>query len=278
MKCEENMGKFLLILAGFSLSIGLATTDTIDFNKWVVKIQNVEQSNSEVGNVDVSQRVRDLMRKLNFDGDFTVNEYIAMNPRIARRFERNPIVSHPVDTKFLSDGSVFAEYEVNLTGNLLKTLMPSTGGGIPLAPLCCPTCKRPWPETLEVPDGVTLIPEETEPTTNYTGIIIDAQGLKLTPALFPKILNEDGKEAYGLSFVTENYAPELGLVSYVRTLSEAFSNDRAGLNPLRIDALRTSGRLNCDILIANTDAVRMHQSQRNLKLLEHCQVVVITGE
>ena len=49
------MGKFLLILAGFSLSIGLATTDTIDFNKWVIKLQNVEQPNSEVGNVDVSR-------------------------------------------------------------------------------------------------------------------------------------------------------------------------------------------------------------------------------
>lgn len=272
------MGKFLLILTGFILAIGWATTDTIDFNKWVVKLQNVEQSNSEVGNVDISQRVRNLILKVNFDGDYTVHEYIAMNPRIARRFERNPISSRPVDTKFLSDGSVLAEYDVNLTGTLLKTLMPMTGGGMPLAPLCCPTCKRPWPETLAVPEGVTLIPKETGLTTNYTGIVIDASGLKLSPALFPKILNEDDKEVYGLSFVAGNSAQDLGLISYVHSLSDAYRNDRAGLNPLRIDALRVSGRLNCDIVIANSDAVRMHQSQSNLKLLEHCQVIVITSE
>ena len=100
----------------------------------------------------------------------------------------------------------------------------------------------------------------------------------MNQALFPKILNEDGKEAYGLSFVAGNYAQELSLVSYVRTVSEAFRNDRAGLNPLRIDALRVSGRLNSDLVVANSDAIRMHESQRNLKLLEHCQVVVVTGE
>ena len=270
------MGKYLLILTGFILAIGWATTDTIDFNRWIIKIQNVEQASNDVGKIDVSQQIRDLILKLNFDGDYTVAEYIGMNPRISRRFERNPIAARPVDTKFLSDGSVLAEYDVNLTGTLLKTLMPTTGGGIPLAPLCCPICKQPWPETLAVPEGVTLIPKETGITTNYTGIVIDASGLKLSPALFPKIVNEDDKEVYSLGFVSDNSAQDLGLISYVHNLSEAYSSDRAGLNPLRIDALRVSGRLNCDIVITNSDAVRMHQSQSNLKLLEHCQVVVIT--
>ena len=272
------MKKLLFIFACLGLSIGLATTDSIDFNRWAIKLKNIEQPGTEVGNIDISSRVIELIRKLNFDGDFTVGDYLSMNPRTSRRFDRIPMLARPVDTKFLSDGSVSAEYELSITGTILKTLMPKTGGGIPLAPLCCPVCKRPWPDNLEIPEGVTLIPEETEPTTSYTGIIIDAQGLKLKPALFPKILNEEGKEVYGLSFVSDNYVQESGLVSYVRNLSEAYQNTRAGLNPLRIDVLRTNGRLNSDIIITNYDAERMHQSQRNLKLLEHCQVVVLTGE
>lgn len=272
------MRKLLLILVITGLSISMGTTDTADFNRWVVKLQNVERSSADAEEIDISQQIRDLVRNLNFDGDFTVGEYLTMNPKVSRRFERNPILARPVDTKFLSDGSVSAEYEVPITGSILKTLLPKTGGGIPLAPLCCPVCKRPWPEDMEIPEGVSLIPEEKEPVTNYTGIIIDAQGLKLTPALFPKILNEDGKEAYGVSFVSDNYAQELGLVSYVRSMAEAYRNERAGLNPLRIDALRVSGRLNSEIVITNNDAVRMHQSERNLRLLEHCQVVVVIGE
>lgn len=271
------MKRFWLILTSV-LAIGLATTDSIDFNKWRIKIQNYEQTNALVENIDLAPRIRALIQNLAFDGDFTVSEFLATNPKVARRFERNPILAQPVDTKYLSDGSVSAEYIISITGPILKNLLPRTGGGIPLAPLACPVCLRPWPEKLEVPAGVTLIPLTTEPVTNYTGVIIDARGLKLTKALFPKILNEDGKEVYGLGFVAENYAAELGLVSYVPTLAEAYRNERAGSNPLRIDALRTTGRLNSDIVITNHDAVRMHQSLANLKLLEHCQVVIITEE
>ena len=272
------MKKLLLIFVGLGLSIGLAATDSIDFNRWTIKLKNIEQTGTELGNIDFSSRVMELIRKLNFDGDFKVGEYLSMNPRIARRFDRIPMLARPVDTKYLSDGTVSAEYELSITGTILKTIMPKTGGGIPLAPLCCPVCKRPWPENLEIPEGVTLIPIETEPTTSYTGIVIDATGLKLKPALFPKILNEEGKEVYSLSFVSDKYVQESGLISYVKNQSEAYLNDRAGLNPLRIDALRVNGRLNSDIIITNFDAERMHQSQRNLKLLEYCKVVVITGE
>ncbi len=272
------MKKILFIFFGFILSIGLAATDSVNFNRWTIKLKNIEQPNAEVGNIDFSSRVMELIRKLNFDGDFKVGEYLSMNPRIARRFDRIPMLARPVDTKYLSDGTVSAEYEMSITGTILKTIMPKTGGGIPLAPLCCPTCKRPWPENLEVPEGVTLIPIETELTTSYSGIVIDAAGLKLKPALFPKILNEEGKEVYGLSFASDKYIQESGLISYVKNQSEAYMNDRAGLNPLRIDALRVNGRLNSDIIITNFDAERMHQSQRNLKLLEYCKVVVITGE
>jgi len=272
------MRKFFICLIFIGLSIVWAMTDSIDYNRWIITIRNVEQTNAATENVELLPKVRDVIRNLAFDGDFTVGEYLAMNPKVARRFERNPILAKPVDTKFLSDGSVSAEYEIPITGPILSTLLPKTGGGIPLAPLCCPVCKRPWPENLEIPEGVTLIPQETEPTTKYTGIIIDARGLKLTPALFPRILNEDGKEVYGLGFVAQNYAQELGLVSYVQNLSEAYRNERSGINPLRIDALRTAGRLNSDIIIANSDAVRMHESQQNLKLLERCRVIVIMGE
>lgn len=274
------MRRFLILFAVIGCSMVLAGTDSINFNKWTIRLQHVEipDAKVEASDIDFSQPVKNLIRSLNYDGDFTVEEYLTMNPRVSRRFERNPILTRPVDTKYLSDGSVSAEYEVSITGSILKTLIPKTGGGIPLAPLSCPLCRRPWPEDLEVPEGIKLVPEEQEPIITYTGIIIDAQGLKVKPALFPKIFNEDGKEAYGIGFALENYVQDLGMVSYVRTMSEAHRSERAGLNPLRIDALRVNGRLNSDIIITNNDAIRMHQSQRNLKLLERCQVLIVIGE
>ncbi|MCX8014726.1 MAG: hypothetical protein N2748_01785, partial [candidate division WOR-3 bacterium] len=129
-----------------------------------------------------------------------------------------------------------------------------------------------------VPEGVRLIPLETEFTPKYTGILIDARDINLKPCLFPKVLTEQGEEIYGLSFATAEYVTKFGLVSYVTSFDEAFQSERVGINPLRITALKTSGPNKTDIIISQSDAKAMHNSQHNLSLLEKCQVVILINK
>jgi hypothetical protein len=219
-----------------------------------------------------------LIKNLLFDANRTVEDYLTENGRLSRQFDRITLNSKESDFKYLSDGSTIYEYEVPISGPMMKLLIPGTGGGIPLATLCCPTCNRPWPENMPVPEGVKLIPLENELTPQYTGVLIDARDITLNPALFPQVFTDEGKEAYGLSFADAAYVTAQGLVSYTNSLEEAFKSDRLGINPLRITALKSSGTNKTDIVISSASTKMMHSSQHNLKLLEHCQVVVLLSE
>jgi hypothetical protein len=230
---------------------------------------------AEPGKEVVAASILDALKPACFDAEMTVEEFWARNPMAEAKIGKFTVFPKKVQTRFLSDGSAELEYEIPLTGPILDGLMPETGGGKPLTPMCCPVCKRTWPEGEPVPPGVSLVPKEEEHPIPYTGVLVDARGLGLNPAFFPKISNEDGMETYGLDFVLRPYAVERGLVSYVYSTQEAYQSERLGMNPLRITALRSKGRNRTDLVIANPDAQKLHSSQWSLRLLERCQVVVL---
>ncbi len=267
------MKKILLfsVLFCFILCYG----DSIDFNSWTVKIE-IKESN--VSLAQISDQARIIIKNALFDANRTVEDYLAENSKISKQFSRININTRQSDYHFLSNGSTINDYEIPITGQIIKTLIPGTGGGIPIATLCCPTCHQLWPENLAAPAGTKLIPLENELTPEYTGVLIDARDITLNPTLFLKVFTEEGKEAYGLSFADSMYVVNQGLVSYVNSLDQAFNNERLGFNPLRITALKSSGLNKTDIIISDASAKMMHSSQYNLKNLEQCKVVVLIGE
>jgi hypothetical protein len=271
--------KTRIVIFSLLLCFAFSFADTVNFTTWTVK---VETKDSPSGLPDFQNRIeataKTLIKNLLFDSDRTVEDYLTENTKLARQFDRTSLKSKESDFRYLSDGSTIYEYEIPLTGSLMKLLVPGTGGGIPLATLCCPICKRPWPENTPVPDSVKLIPLENEFTPQYTGILIDARDITLNPSLFLKVFTDEGKQAYGLSFADENYVISQGLVSYTTSFDQAFKSDRLGINPLRITALRSIGLNKTDIVISTASAKMMHSSQHNLGLLEHCQVVVLISE
>lgn len=252
---------------------------TVDWTKLVVRAttraRNVQE---EASRDEIAQQFLSALRETNYDATRSVAEYLDENPYVASQTERTSFAPRRTGTKYLTDGSVELEYEINLTGPLLEALMPPVGGGKLLVPLCCPVCHRAWPEGNDVPPGVTLVPKEEENAIPYTGILIDARGLNLVPALFPRVVDEENREAYGPGFVQRSYGMDRGLASYVYATHEAYQSERLGMNPLRISALRATGRDRTDVVISNPDAQRLHSSQRNLKLLERCQVVLIIDQ
>ncbi|MCX7784747.1 MAG: hypothetical protein N2201_00730 [candidate division WOR-3 bacterium] len=267
-----------LIVLIILLIISFGFTDKIDFLNWSIRfsVKEKPEEPTEFQNL-LEAQAKSIIKQIYYDSCRTVAEYLSENPKINKQFARLNINPQEYANKFLSDGSLIMEYEVPITGPILKTLIPYTGGGTPLVPLCCPICKRPWPENVEVPKDVKLIPLE-EDSPRYTGVLIDARDISLNPALFPKIYTDDNREAYGLSFVKPEYCVERGLLVYTSSLTEAFQNERVGINPIRITALKSIGKNNTDIVISSSAGKLLHSSQNNLKLLEQCKVVVLISE
>lgn len=187
-----------------------------------------------------------------------------------------------VDTRYLSDQSVEVEIEVPITGVLADALLPKDfGGGQFLAPVyVCPTCGQPWPAGKPVPAGVQLVRADSG-RANFsagsanTGLVINAKGLGLVPAMAPKIINESGREIYGSRFVNREWAVKYGMAGYARDLGQARNNERAGKNPLVINALRASGPNKADVVVSDADAQRIHQAAQYQNFLEKCRVMFI---
>jgi hypothetical protein len=160
-----------------------------------------------------------------------------------------------MDKKYMSDGSVEVTVGMKLSGALAEALLPK-------AP--------PTP-----PTGLTGTLAPAAPGQVYTGLIVDARGLGVRPAMAPKILNEEGKEVYGSAWVSRDYAVREGMVGYLKDPVAAQTNPRVTDRPLLVKAMKVSGDGRVDLVIANADGAMIHSSAQNLSFLEKCRVIVL---
>jgi hypothetical protein len=109
----------------------------------------------------------------------------------------------------------------------------------------------------------------------YTGLVVDARGKGVRPALVPRILTEDGQEAYSQSYVLDGYRRNQGIAAYVSDPSEAKTHTKVTDNPLFIKALRHGDNSDTDLVISNAAAQTIHGVKDHFAFLEKAQVLVI---
>lgn len=152
------------------------------------------------------------------------------------------------------DGSVQVTVAMKLNGDFSSAFLPQSSGG---------------PEVIPMPQG------QGTPSTAFTGLIVDARGSGVRPAVAPKIRNEEGREVYGSAFVNRQYAVEQGMVGYLKDVESAKGNPRVTDRPLLVKALKTDGPNKTDLVISNNDAQVLHGMKEHLTFLEKARVMVI---
>jgi hypothetical protein len=164
-----------------------------------------------------------------------------------------------VDTRYMSTGDVEVDVEVPISGVLADALLPS-----------------PW-STMNPGQGYPgFQPTAVAPqSTVYTGLIIDAKGAGVRPAMAPKVLDEQGNEVYGSGYVSREYAVQIGVVGYEKDINRARQNERVTNNPIVVKALKAGGTNSTDIIISNADAQNVLAAAQNLNFMEQCKVMVI---
>ena len=163
-----------------------------------------------------------------------------------------------VDTRYMSDGSVEVEVEVPISGVLTDALLPQWGAPRPVG--------QGYPVSEYPAQPANIV---------YTGLIIDARGAGVRPAMAPKIIDEAGNEVYGTGFVSREFAVQIGVVGYEKDINRAARNDRVTDNPLVVKAVGASGTNKNDIIISNRDTQNVIASAKNLNFMEQCKVMVI---
>jgi len=112
-------------------------------------------------------------------------------------------------------------------------------------------------------------------STVYTGLIIDARGEGISPAMSPKVYNIEGKEIYGSAAVDRDFVLQHGIVGYVKDLKKAQQHQRVKGNPLIIKA-RSSEKAT-DLTISNEDASLLEKLDASQSFLREARVLIIVG-
>lgn len=163
------------------------------------------------------------------------------------------------EPKYLSDGSVEVTVEMPITGALTDAILPTQIGG------------QPW-----MTDMGQTMPGTMQPGTGaYTGLIVNAKGLGVRPAMAPKILDEAGNEVYGSRFVSRKWAVEMGMVGYDKDINRARTNDRVTANPMIVKGMKVSGANKADVVISANDAAAINTAAANQNFLDKCKVIFI---
>ncbi len=138
----------------------------------------------------------------------------------------------------------------------------------------------PMPSEKDKPSGLVSksnagVTADEKPATSHTGLVIDAKGLKVLPALSPRILDEKGEQVYGASYASREYAVQIGVCGYMKSLDAAAAHERVAGNPLVVKGLRTNGPALSDIVISDKDALKIRGASENLTFLKKCRVIVV---
>ena len=164
------------------------------------------------------------------------------------------------DPKYLSDTSIEVVYEVPMAG-ISEVMIPPTGFLDPFAPTAAATS-----------DAAAV----DAPTTGaITGLIIDCTGLGIRPAMSPQILDQNGGIVYGPSNYTREYAVKNGVAGYAKGLDAGKADDRVKGNPLVIKAVAVSGSNNVDVVIGNSDIMRIRSANSSYGILKDCRVLIV---
>jgi hypothetical protein len=206
---------------------------------------------------DALRNILEIIKGVRIDSETLVVNAMTQNDVIRTRVQGIVRGARTVNTRYLSDGAVEVTVEIRMANpaapndTLAATILPPQALGSQLQ----------------------NIPKAGNPV--YTGVIFDARGLGIRPAMSPKVLDEDGREVYGSAFVSAEWAAKFGIVGYAKDLEASKKNDRVAANPLVVKGTKVSGAAGCDLVIGNADAQGMRDMSKNLSFLEQCRVLIL---
>lgn len=161
------------------------------------------------------------------------------------------------DQQFMPDGTV----EIKLRIALYREL------GQAIFPLIVTAKKEAMPPAPPAAAGAA--------PAAFTGIVVDARGTGARPAIFPRILDEDGKEIYAATMVDGEAFTQFGMSGYTREIMIGPSHPRVAPNVLIVKALRASGSGKADVVVNKEDAQKINAASQNAGLFQQCKVMIV---
>jgi len=170
--------------------------------------------------------------------------------------------------KYLSDGTLEITMELSMLGGFAQLVLPPEIKQLE-------TIKQVETSGTDSSHSLNGTHITTEKEKIYTGLIVDTKGLDVQAAMVPKLLDENGKEVYGPTFVTREFAVQSGMCGYMTDMDVAQNSDRVGPHPLVVKGLSTEGPGKSNIIIGNADTAKLRGASEHLRFLRECRVIIV---
>jgi len=219
--------------------------------------------------VQARKQLLDMVLSVRIDGHQTVGAFLSGDSDLAAQV-RGLIQNSPYRGPGLFDEAGTIRVSEKLRGQLADLILPNT---IQFQSTIPPKLSTASGQGVETPDNA---PEEVgSGTRGYTGVVIDARGLKLTPALAPVVYGQDGFGAYGYFQVGRTNVAEKGMVAYAVSDNAKVLAERVGKRPLTVRALSAYGSWRTDVVIAASDARLVRAVVKTDSIADGCRVVIL---
>jgi hypothetical protein len=239
--------------------------------------------------------VRNLLeavKGIRVDSATLVENMIVTNDVIKTRVSGLVKGARPIKTDRLPDGSVEVTVGLSLNGDLFDAVVlkgfrrgqaaPEKSESRPApraeAPPAPPKTEMPVVPLPPPAAPLPAAPPPAEPNPlgeGYTGLVVDARGLGLRPALAPRLLDEQGKELYAGDVLTRDQAVQAGVAGYSKDLIAGSRQPRVTDRPLIVKGVKTSGSKSTDIVLGPEGVKAIQQTEPTSHFLQQARVVVV---
>jgi len=123
------------------------------------------------------------------------------------------------------------------------------------------------------------------PSTNFSGIVIYVKKRlplfgknrvgSYVPALFPRIFNEQMDLIVDKAFVSTEVIHTWGMAGFRTDLDLTASTQRIGMNPLKIVARGLFGINNTDIIIPDSEALKILSRKHNIERIKKGHILIV---
>jgi hypothetical protein len=103
-----------------------------------------------------------------------------------------------------------------------------------------------------VPASPPRSPAKPASKTHYTGLVVDARELGMTPVLAPRLLDDTGQPLHGVETLSDEARRTTGAAGFFASLEAAKASERVGEKPLVLKAAQLQG----SDLVLDAEAVK----------------------
>ncbi len=190
-----------------------------------------------------------------------VETYPAMMTQLRVMVHKAPEVENLRQYQY--DGTVEVWSQMKLSGGFSQLILP-------------PEIRHIEPiKQILTGNNSTTLQTRRRSSNIFTGMVVDARGMRAIPVLAPKILDENLEEVFGPAYVSREFAVQHGVARYTTDIWQAKFDPRVSDNPLIVKALKALWPGRCDFIISNADAAKLKSASEHLKFLKECKVIIV---